>query len=84
MEHLGLLPFAHKPIDTFSGGMKRRVNLIASILHNPKVLFLDEPTVGVDTAHSYIPAKLNTINHLTYWDFSGKLDFAEIRNEFYR
>ncbi|PNQ74645.1 ABC transporter ATP-binding protein [Hanstruepera neustonica] len=48
LEHLGLLPFANKPIDTFSGGMKRRVNLIASILHDPKVLFLDEPTVGVD------------------------------------
>lgn len=48
LEHLGLLAFAHKKIDTFSGGMKRRVNLIASILHNPKVLFLDEPTVGVD------------------------------------
>ncbi|RSK41377.1 ABC transporter ATP-binding protein [Mangrovimonas spongiae] len=48
LEHLGLLKFAHKKIGTFSGGMKRRVNLIASILHNPKVLFLDEPTVGVD------------------------------------
>lgn len=35
-------------LKTFSGGMKRRVNLIAAILHNPKVLFLDEPTVGVD------------------------------------
>lgn len=50
-EHLSLLgleKFAHRQIKAFSGGMKRRVNLIASILHNPKVLFLDEPTVGVD------------------------------------
>lgn len=48
LEHLGLLKFANKKIDTFSGGMKRRINLIAGILHNPKILFLDEPTVGVD------------------------------------
>jgi ABC-2 type transport system ATP-binding protein len=48
LELLGLLKFADKRIETFSGGMKRRVNLIAGILHNPKVLFLDEPTVGVD------------------------------------
>ena len=48
LENLGLLKFANKKIDTFSGGMKRRVNLIAGILHEPKVLFLDEPTVGVD------------------------------------
>lgn len=48
LEHLGLLQFANKKIETFSGGMKRRINLIASILHEPKVLFLDEPTVGVD------------------------------------
>lgn len=45
---LGLEKFIHKKIDTFSGGMKRRVNLIAGILHNPEILFLDEPTVGVD------------------------------------
>ncbi|PLX12257.1 MAG: ABC transporter ATP-binding protein, partial [Marinilabiliales bacterium] len=37
-----------KRVKTFSGGMKRRVNLIAAILHRPKVLFLDEPTVGID------------------------------------
>ncbi|MBQ0788292.1 MAG: ABC transporter ATP-binding protein [Oceanihabitans sp.] len=48
LQILGLSQFAHKKIDTFSGGMKRRINLIASILHEPKVLFLDEPTVGVD------------------------------------
>ncbi|WP_432670191.1 ABC transporter ATP-binding protein [Flavobacterium sp. SM2513] len=48
LEHLGLVKFANKRIETFSGGMKRRVNLIAGILHQPKILFLDEPTVGVD------------------------------------
>ena len=48
LDLLGLLKFADKRVETFSGGMKRRVNLIAGVLHNPKVLFLDEPTVGVD------------------------------------
>ena len=48
LDLLGLLKFADKRVETFSGGMKRRVNLIAGILHNPKILFLDEPTVGVD------------------------------------
>lgn len=48
LEHLGLEKFADRQIETYSGGMKRRVNLIAGLLHNPTVLFLDEPTVGVD------------------------------------
>ena len=48
LDFLGLLKFADKQIETFSGGMKRRVNLIAGLLHEPAVLFLDEPTVGVD------------------------------------
>ncbi|WP_178987433.1 ABC transporter ATP-binding protein [Winogradskyella schleiferi] len=48
LENLGLVQFSNKKIETFSGGMKRRINLIASILHEPKVLFLDEPSVGVD------------------------------------
>jgi len=48
LEVMGLSKFANKKIATFSGGMKRRINLIAGILHQPKILFLDEPTVGVD------------------------------------
>lgn len=43
-----LLEVADRKIKHFSGGMKRRINLIAGILHHPEVLFLDEPTVGVD------------------------------------
>lgn len=48
LERVGLSEFARKPVRTFSGGMQRRVNLLAGILHRPNVLFLDEPTVGVD------------------------------------
>jgi ABC-2 type transport system ATP-binding protein len=48
LTRFGLIKHADRPVKTFSGGMKRRVNLIAAILHEPKVLFLDEPTVGVD------------------------------------
>jgi ABC-2 type transport system ATP-binding protein len=44
----GLEKFGNRKVATYSGGMKRRVNLIAGLLHNPKVLFLDEPTVGID------------------------------------
>lgn len=39
---------ANDRVEHFSGGMKRRINIAASILHEPKVLFLDEPTAGVD------------------------------------
>src|SRR5512136_123126 len=39
---------ASDSVDKFSGGMKRRVNIAAGLVHHPKLLFLDEPTVGVD------------------------------------
>ncbi len=48
LEQLGLAPVASKRIKQFSGGMKRRVNLALGLIHNPELLLLDEPTVGVD------------------------------------
>ncbi|HDH05427.1 MAG TPA: ABC transporter ATP-binding protein [Nitrospirae bacterium] len=48
LELLGLEKNADRKISTFSGGMKRRTNLIAAVLHKPRVLILDEPTVGID------------------------------------
>jgi ABC-2 type transport system ATP-binding protein len=45
---LGLQKEIFKPIKTFSGGMKRKLEIIRSLIHNPKVLFLDEPTSGLD------------------------------------
>ncbi|HBC05116.1 MAG: ABC transporter ATP-binding protein [Aequorivita sp.] len=66
LEIMGLSKFANKKTDTFSGGMKRRVNLIAGILHQPKVLFLDEPTVGVD-----VQSKNVIIDHLKLLNKQG-------------
>ena len=63
---MGLLEFANKKIEIFSGGMKRRINLIASILHQPKILFLDEPTVGVD-----VQSKNVIIDHLKQLNKEG-------------
>lgn len=48
LELTGLLDRATEPIKRFSGGMKRRLNFACGIVHSPKVLLLDEPTVGVD------------------------------------
>ncbi|MBO9700283.1 MAG: ABC transporter ATP-binding protein [Sporocytophaga sp.] len=45
---MGLSNHRHKKINEYSTGMKRRVNLIAGILHKPSIIILDEPTVGVD------------------------------------
>jgi len=44
----GLADRARDPVKQFSGGMKRRLNLAAALLHDPQILLLDEPTVGVD------------------------------------
>jgi linearmycin/streptolysin S transport system ATP-binding protein len=48
LEMVGLTEHAKGRIERFSGGMKRRINIGAALLHNPQVLILDEPTVGID------------------------------------
>jgi len=48
LEVAGLTDRAKEPVEQFSGGMKRRLNMAVGLMHKPKLLVLDEPTVGVD------------------------------------
>lgn len=60
---LGLGEVKYKPVKKFSGGMKRRVNLAIGVIHEPKILFLDEPTVGVDIhSRQALISYLKTLN----------------------
>ena len=55
LDRFGLAEAADRPASTYSGGMRRRLDLAASLIRRPEVLFLDEPTTGLD------PASLNLI-----------------------
>ena len=48
LELIGLTDRQNGRVDTFSGGMKRRVNIAAALLHDPPLVIMDEPTVGID------------------------------------
>jgi len=48
LDFMGLSDFSNKLVRTYSGGMIRRLEIAQAMLHRPKVLFLDEPTVGLD------------------------------------
>ena len=48
LEQIGLTDKADQRVKTYSGGMKRRVNIGVGLLHRPRLLFMDEPTVGID------------------------------------
>jgi ABC-2 type transport system ATP-binding protein len=60
----GLTPHRTKKTGYLSGGMKRQVNLIAALLHRPSLLFLDEPTAGVDVhSRRLIIENLKNLHH---------------------
>lgn len=62
LERFRLVDAADRPVRTYSGGMRRRLDLAAALVHRPPVLFLDEPTTGLDPA-----------SRLDLWDLIGEL-----------
>ncbi len=64
MEMANLSDFATDKIASFSSGMQRRANLVIGLIHEPKILILDEPTVGIDAQSRHaIFESLKKINH---------------------
>lgn len=66
LEVLDLTEVRNKQVQKFSGGMKRRVNLAIGVINNPKILILDEPTVGVD-----IQSRHSIMNYLKQLNSTG-------------
>ncbi len=62
LDLMGLRDRAKSPIKTYSGGMKRRLNMAAGMMHQPKLLLLDEPTVGIDPQARF--NMLETVRHI--------------------
>jgi fluoroquinolone transport system ATP-binding protein len=54
LDRVGLLPDRSTRVESFSKGMKMRLNFIRSIMHNPKLMFFDEPTSGLDPVNAHI------------------------------
>ncbi|MGA2875563.1 MAG: ATP-binding cassette domain-containing protein [Nitrososphaerales archaeon] len=59
---LGIAGEIFKPVKTFSGGMKRKLEIIRSLIHDPKILFLDEPTQGLDA-----------VSRASLWEYLQKI-----------
>ncbi|WP_368652033.1 ATP-binding cassette domain-containing protein [Ornithinibacillus sp. 4-3] len=63
LEQIGLTEKRKVLVETFSGGMKRRLNIGVAMLHKPKILIMDEPTVGIDPqSRSYILETVKRLN----------------------
>ncbi len=53
-EYFGLAPDMNKPVDSWSKGMKMRLNFIRAVMHDPEILFFDEPTSGLDPNNAHL------------------------------
>ncbi|MCC5895669.1 MAG: ABC transporter ATP-binding protein [Alkalibacterium sp.] len=63
LELIGLTDRKKDAINTYSGGMKRRINIGVTLLHEPEILIMDEPTVGIDPqSRNYILDMIRTLN----------------------
>lgn len=67
LERFGLSAHTKKRISQYSGGMKRRANIIAGLLHEPEMLILDEPTAGVD-----VQSRAMILDFLKHYNEEGK------------
>src|ERR1700682_3494516 len=81
LERFGLADAARRPVSTYSGGMRRRLDIAMSLIGNPRIIFLDEPTAGLDPVGRIEvwqgvqnPAESGTTVFLTtqYLDEAGK------------
>lgn len=72
LKFVGLWDRRNDPIKTYSGGMKRRLEIARGLIHHPKILFLDEPTLGLDP---------QTRNHI--WDYIKDLNKKEQMTVFF-
>jgi ABC-2 type transport system ATP-binding protein len=62
LESVNLAEWRDKRVGTFSGGMRRRLDIVRGLMHHPRILFLDEPTAGLDPA-----------SRLAIWDLVARL-----------
>lgn len=63
LELVGLTNRQKEAVENYSGGMKRRINMAVALMHNPKILIMDEPTVGIDPqSRNYILDMVRKLN----------------------
>ena len=82
LELVGLKDAARRDVSTYSGGMRKRLELIIGLIHNPKVLFLDDRTLGLDIQSRSVICdylkKLNKENGLTIFITTHYLEEADL------